>query len=38
MSDRKSLTRRQVLQAGAALSLVPRVDHAQETPKRIRFA
>ena len=38
MSNRKTVTRRQLLHAGAALSLAPLVGHAQATPKRIRFA
>ena len=38
MSDRKTVTRRRVLHAAAAASLVPLVGHAQATPKRIRFA
>ena len=40
MQDRKPVTRRHVLQAGAALSLAPiaGLAHAQPAPKRIRFA
>jgi tripartite ATP-independent transporter DctP family solute receptor len=39
MSDRKPVTRRHVLQAGAALSLAPMAGRAwAQAPKRIRFA
>lgn len=38
MSQSRIVTRRQVLRAAAAASLVPLVGHAQATPKRIRFA
>ena len=38
MSNRRTITRRQALASGIALSLAPIVGHAQPTPKRIRFA